>query len=223
MKRILALEGGGLRGVIEVAYLERLEALVRARRGPEAMLADVFDLVGGTSTGAIVATAIACGLSMGELKSFYFERGPRIFKRRLAIVAAGTGRRRRPISARMARRSLPIQLAGLALLGMVQDAEHQTLTMMQWMGKPLRRETINSELGDMDGECLTGEPLFSYLNLNFTLDFEGMRALGFEIAEDELQRLRAMDDLSALPRLYALGQAAAERQLDEAVLDALGL
>jgi hypothetical protein len=43
-----------------------------------------------------------------------------------------------------------------------------------------------------------------------------MRALGFEIAEDELQRLRAMDDLSALPRLYALGQAAAERQLDEA-------
>ncbi|MEO0999625.1 MAG: patatin-like phospholipase family protein, partial [Pseudomonadota bacterium] len=80
MKRILALEGGGLRGIIEVAYLERLEALVKERRGPDTRLSDVFDLVGGASTGAILATSVALGLTVEEMKSFYFERATRIFK-----------------------------------------------------------------------------------------------------------------------------------------------
>ena len=55
-KTILALDGGGVRGIIAIAFLERIEALFTEHAGAPVRLADRFDLVGGTSTGAIIAT-----------------------------------------------------------------------------------------------------------------------------------------------------------------------
>lgn len=80
MRRILALEGGGLRGVVEVAFLERIETLARERRGGHTRLCDLFDLVGGTSTGAILATCVAVGLSAEDMKAFYLHRAAKIFR-----------------------------------------------------------------------------------------------------------------------------------------------
>jgi hypothetical protein len=51
-KRVLSLDGGGVRGVITVAFLERIEQILSEREGHEIRLGDWFDLVGGTSTGA---------------------------------------------------------------------------------------------------------------------------------------------------------------------------
>ncbi len=80
-KRILSLDGGGTLGVMEIAFLERIEALLRARYDgdPEFRLCHYFDLIGGTSTGAIIATALALGMSVAEVKAMYFEMGPAIF------------------------------------------------------------------------------------------------------------------------------------------------
>jgi len=58
-KRILALDGGGVRGAISVAFLKRIEEILDKEVGREVRLGDWFDLVGGTSTGAIVAGAVA--------------------------------------------------------------------------------------------------------------------------------------------------------------------
>ena len=81
-KQILSLDGGGVRGVISVAFLERIEALYREKhKGRAVRLADHFALVGGTSTGSIIGTAIALGMSASEIKDFYFELAPRVFKR----------------------------------------------------------------------------------------------------------------------------------------------
>ena len=44
-------------------------------------LADWFDLVGGTSTGALIAGAVALGFNTEHIKSFYIERAPFIFQR----------------------------------------------------------------------------------------------------------------------------------------------
>ena len=67
-KRILALDGGGVRGLISLAFLERIEALLRERGGrSDFCLTDYFNLVGGTSTGSLIAAALRLGYTTGHL------------------------------------------------------------------------------------------------------------------------------------------------------------
>jgi hypothetical protein len=80
-KRILSLDGGGVRGAATIAFLERLEAEISAIEGRPTLLADWFDLIGGTSTGAIIAAALSLGYRASELNDFYMQLAPRIFKR----------------------------------------------------------------------------------------------------------------------------------------------
>jgi patatin-like phospholipase/acyl hydrolase len=83
-KRILALDGGGTRGIIELAFLARIEALLRAAHDddPDFRLADWFDLIGGTSTGAIIAAGLAMGKPVEELTRIYLDLSPLAFRRR---------------------------------------------------------------------------------------------------------------------------------------------
>jgi hypothetical protein len=80
-KRVLALDGGGVRGAITVAFLERIEALLSEHRGRPVRLGDHFHLVGGTSTGAVIAGALALGGTTQEIEKFYLELAPRVFQR----------------------------------------------------------------------------------------------------------------------------------------------
>ena len=80
-KRILALDGGGVRGALTIAFLERIEALLAERYGPDVRLGDHFDLIGGTSTGAIIAGALALGYRTAQVKEFYLKLAPFAFKR----------------------------------------------------------------------------------------------------------------------------------------------
>jgi uncharacterized protein len=80
-KRILSLDGGGVRGALTVAFLERIEALLSEHSGQEIRLGDHFDLIGGTSTGAIIAGALALGYRTAEVKDFYLRLAPFAFKR----------------------------------------------------------------------------------------------------------------------------------------------
>ena len=83
-RKILALDGGGIRGVITLGVLKRLEDELRqARGGQESFrLSDFLDLVGGTSTGAIIAAGLARGMSVDEITGFYREFGTMAFERR---------------------------------------------------------------------------------------------------------------------------------------------
>ena len=64
-KRILALDGGGIRGVLTLGFLERIEQILRDRHNnPNLRLSDYFDLIGGTSTGSIIASALAIGMEV---------------------------------------------------------------------------------------------------------------------------------------------------------------
>jgi hypothetical protein len=79
-KRILSLDGGGIRGALTLGYLEKIEALVRNKsKDPEARLCDYFDLIGGTSTGAIIAACLAIGKTVAEIKREYLDLGGEIF------------------------------------------------------------------------------------------------------------------------------------------------
>lgn len=84
-KRILALDGGGLRGVLTLGMLREIEALLRERHGgdPGFRLADYFDLIAGTSTGAIIAAGLALGMGVDEVHGHYMALGQLVFKRSL--------------------------------------------------------------------------------------------------------------------------------------------
>lgn len=84
--RVLSVSGGGLLGVIPAAMLLRFEALGQRQYGPEYRLRDSFDLVGGTSTGAVIATGVALGLTASEIADFYLQDVPKGFQRRRVAV-----------------------------------------------------------------------------------------------------------------------------------------
>jgi len=82
-KRILALDGGGVKGVLTLGLLKPLEDELRRRAGGDSAfrLSDYYDLIGGTSTGAIIASGLALGLSVDELIDLYMRLGPEVFGR----------------------------------------------------------------------------------------------------------------------------------------------
>jgi len=82
-KRMLALDGGGIKGILTLGMLKALEDELRHRAhdDPDFRLCDYYDLIGGTSTGAIVATGLALGLSIDELIELYMRLGPDVFGR----------------------------------------------------------------------------------------------------------------------------------------------
>ena len=84
-KRILTLDGGGLRGILTLGILQHIEDTLRARHGgaPEFRLCDYFDLIAGTSTGAIIAATLALGWRVKDVATKYFELGERVFQRSL--------------------------------------------------------------------------------------------------------------------------------------------
>ena len=80
-KRLLAVDGGGIRGLIAIEVLAGIEDTLRRRAGagPGWVLADGFDYIGGTSTGAIIAAGLALGMPVAELRRFYLEQGRAMF------------------------------------------------------------------------------------------------------------------------------------------------
>jgi hypothetical protein len=82
--RVLALDGGGIRGLLTLQILQRMEDLLRGARdaGPEFRLSDFFDVIAGTSTGAIIAAALARGMAVAEVLAFYRDFGREVFTKR---------------------------------------------------------------------------------------------------------------------------------------------
>lgn len=82
-KRILALDGGGVRGILTLGYLERIEKLLQDRHGgsEDFRLSHYFDLIAGTSTGAIIAACLAKGMRVEEVCKLYKRLAGSVFKR----------------------------------------------------------------------------------------------------------------------------------------------
>lgn len=79
-KKILSIDGGGIRGVISIEVLRKIEALLReVCAGDNFVLADYFDYIAGNSTGAIIAAGLSLGWSVDKLGRFYLEQGKVMF------------------------------------------------------------------------------------------------------------------------------------------------
>ena len=81
--KILAIDGGGIRGIIPAIILAKIEEMLGTN------LYKVFDLIAGTSTGGIIALGIGTKCNAGgpyspkELVDLYVQNGPQIFKKNL--------------------------------------------------------------------------------------------------------------------------------------------
>lgn len=85
-RRLLALDGGGIRGLLSVEILAEMESLLRQHTGagPDFVLADYFDYIAGTSTGGIIAVLLSLGWSTAAIRSFYVDHGRQMFHRAFA-------------------------------------------------------------------------------------------------------------------------------------------
>ncbi|MCO4774077.1 MAG: patatin-like phospholipase family protein [Deltaproteobacteria bacterium] len=117
-KRLLALDGGGIRGIFTLQYLKRLETMLRERHGdPNLLLCDYFDLIGGTSTGSIIAAGLAIGKDVDFLINQYESLGYDIFKdetwweelRSLPLPSLGGGAFRAALKESLARLVSPVK------------------------------------------------------------------------------------------------------------------
>lgn len=102
--RVLSLDGGGVRGTYTTTYLDRVANAFATRRGVSALdIGAAFDLIVGTSTGGIIACALAEGIPLSEITALYVKHGPLIFTRPLpagVLGAVGDIRKRPPALAK---------------------------------------------------------------------------------------------------------------------------
>lgn len=73
-RRILSIDGGGIKGVFAAQFLAELEEQCGCP------LWKYFDLIAGTSTGAIIAAGLGMDIPAKQILDFYLEKGPDIFK-----------------------------------------------------------------------------------------------------------------------------------------------
>ncbi|HLV89194.1 MAG TPA: patatin-like phospholipase family protein [Candidatus Sulfotelmatobacter sp.] len=85
-RRLLAIDGGGLLGLIPAECLILIEQQLNQITGVDLPLCDRFDLIGGTSTGAILAAGLALGLKAADLRDFYLKFGQEIFTKEFLPV-----------------------------------------------------------------------------------------------------------------------------------------
>ncbi len=85
--KILALDGGGIRGILTLEILKRMEQMLAETSGQGAhfRMCHFFDYIGGTSTGAIIAAGLARGMSVDELLNFYEKTGPAMFEKQFIL------------------------------------------------------------------------------------------------------------------------------------------
>lgn len=81
-KKLLAIDGGGIRGILALEILQRIEDDLRPSNDGEGFrLAHYFDYIAGTSTGGIIATGLSVGMSVKEISDFYEASGAQMFTR----------------------------------------------------------------------------------------------------------------------------------------------
>ncbi|KAL8124852.1 patatin-like protein 1 [Apium graveolens] len=85
---VLSIDGGGIRGIIPGTILAFLESKLQELDGPNARIADYFDVISGTSTGGLVTAMLTAPdqhnnkqpmFSAKDINKFYFQNGPKIF------------------------------------------------------------------------------------------------------------------------------------------------
>ena len=83
--KILSIDGGGIRGVFPAMFLAKLETHLKSKNKENWQVYKNFDLICGTSTGGILAIALALGIPAQELYEFYLNNANLIFGKKKGL------------------------------------------------------------------------------------------------------------------------------------------
>lgn len=82
--RVLSIDGGGMRGLYTSTYLAELEKTFCATRGCAGLdIGKAFNLIVGTSTGAIIGCGLAHGVTPATMMKLYRDKGAKIFPKKM--------------------------------------------------------------------------------------------------------------------------------------------
>ncbi len=82
-RKILSIDGGGIKGIYAAQILADIEEECNIR------ICDYFDIITGTSTGAIIAAGLAIGIAAKDILELYLDNGQSIFSGYKANKAIG--------------------------------------------------------------------------------------------------------------------------------------
>jgi hypothetical protein len=81
-RKLLALDSGGIRGLITIEVLAEIERTLRSLHSAnDLVLADYFDYIGGTSVGAITAMCLSLAMSVDQIRTFFVSAAPAMFRK----------------------------------------------------------------------------------------------------------------------------------------------
>ena len=84
VKRLLSIDGGGIRGIVAAQILVEIEYSLRDYyQDDNYRLCHFFDLIGGTSTGSLIAAGLAKGMLAEDILKIYVKNGESIFRKKL--------------------------------------------------------------------------------------------------------------------------------------------
>ena len=78
--KILAIDGGGIKGLYSSTIIEHLEKEFQVK------ITDYFDMICGTSTGGLISLALSLGISANEITKLYTQMGEKIFPQKSKLV-----------------------------------------------------------------------------------------------------------------------------------------
>ena len=138
----LGFDGGGVRGAFAAMLLDMVERAIQHRLGSSLPIGAYFQILAGTSTGAIIAGALASGMSAEKVSRFYQASGPSIFaKKRVPMLP---GRKWRGIDDGAAYSAQPLEELLSDLIGGLQlsDLDYPLLATGYAMNSRGRRGPV---------------------------------------------------------------------------------
>ena len=131
----------------------------------------------------------------------------------LMLCSVGTGSYMNTASREQVLKSNNIQLLMMLISQVLRDSSELNQTLLQWISTSPTAHTIDSQIGTLQHDLLSQQPLLTYLRYNIELDDADLRKLGMTLSPDELKRVRQMSNINSMDLLETIGSAAADRQV----------
>jgi len=218
-KRVLSLDGGGIRGMLTLGILEKslydtFGVMTIGSNTLETGLAIVAKRIDTKSVWVVDTNPVrrfsGPDPDAGGLANKNFRLAVAVGGQDPQIVSVGTGRWGpadwsvlRPVARTVSwsLRRVPAVNAVRSLAAMMSDASDLNELMLQWLGTGSTHSVIDREVGDLTGDQFAGGALCSYVRFDVELERVGLKKLGFDKSMRQVRQLpkiawpRSMDDL----------------------------